>query len=88
MKLLPGQLNLPEATAAAARKFFLRLSTRRMAVSSGNGIGRGATAAVAAVLRKVRIRAAVSRTTIEFFRNTSLHGFRDLAVRSVHWMDK
>lgn len=58
-----------------------------MALSSGSGIGRGASV-VAGVLKKVRIREAVRRTTMEFFRQTTLHGFRDLAEQSVHWMDK
>lgn len=60
-----------------------------MAFSSGSKIGhRDLRTAVVKVLRKVRLREAVVNTTMEFFRNTTLHGFRDLADRKVHWLDR
>lgn len=60
-----------------------------MAFSSGSEIGRGdMKTAVAAVLRRVRFREAIYNTTMDFFRNTTLHGFRDLADRSIHWLDR
>lgn len=60
-----------------------------MAFSSGSKIGhRDLRTAVVEVLRKVRLREAVVNTTMEFFRNTTLHGFRDLADRKVHWLDR
>ena len=68
-------------------------------VSSGNEIGGGggggghgakstAGTGVVARLRRVPIREALWNSTMEFCRNTTLHGFRDLADEKVHWMDR